>query len=82
MRIIVIVLAVRHLPTLVLPWAIDFTPEGLKREQDVDRSRPPEAVAGKRPDRIIMVMLALTLGYFALDKFVLDPRWKQASGLC
>lgn len=74
LRIIVIVLAVGLLPTLVLTWAFEFTPEGLKREQDVDRSRPPDAAAGKRLDRIIMVMLALALGYFALDKFVLDPR--------
>jgi TolB-like protein/cytochrome c-type biogenesis protein CcmH/NrfG len=28
---------------------------------------------GKRMDRLIMVALALALGYFAFDKFVLDP---------
>lgn len=74
LRVIIVVLAVGLLPVVVFTWAFEFTPEGIKREQDVDRSLPRDATAGKRLDRVIMMMLALALGYFALDKFVLDPR--------
>jgi TolB-like protein len=73
LRYIVIFLAVAFIPTLVFSWAFEFTPEGLKREVDVDREHSITRFTGKRLDRIIMVLLALGLGYFAFDKFVLDP---------
>ena len=72
-RIVTIVLAIGLIPTLILSWAFEFTPEGLKREKDVDRSQSITAQTGKKLDRMIMVVLALALGYFAFDKFVLDP---------
>jgi adenylate cyclase len=71
-RIAVIVLAIGFLPVLVFAWAFELTPDGLKREQDVDRSRSVTPEAGRKLDRIIMVMLALGLAYFAFDKFVLS----------
>jgi TolB-like protein len=72
-RIAVIILAIGLVPVLVLAWAFELTPEGLKLDKDVDRSRSITAQTGKRLDRMIMVVLALGLGYFAVDKFVLDP---------
>jgi len=71
-RIVVIVLAIGLIPTLVFAWAFELTPAGLKKESEVDRSQPITPRTGKRLDRIIMVVLALALGYFAFDKFVLS----------
>ncbi len=73
LRGIIVVLAAGAVPVVVLAWAFELTPQGLRRERDVDRSVQPDMAAAKRLDRIIMVMLALALGYFAFDKFVLDP---------
>jgi len=72
-RYLVIVLAIALIPTLVLSWAFEITPKGLKREVDVVREHSITRYTGKKLDRIIMVLLALALGYFAFDKFVLDP---------
>lgn len=72
-RIVVVVLAIGLVPTLVLAWAFEWTPEGLKRDADVDRSLPVAVDKARRLDRVIMVVLALALGVFAFDKFVLDP---------
>ena len=72
-RIVVIVFAIGLLPALVLAWAFELTPEGLKKDKDVDRSQSLTPQTGKKLDRMIMVVLALALGYFAFDKFVLDP---------
>jgi len=72
LRIAVIVLAIGFLPVLVFAWAFELTPDGLRREQDVDRSRSVTPETGRKLDRIIMVMLALGLAYFAFDKFVLS----------
>jgi adenylate cyclase len=72
-RIVVIVLAIGFVPTMILAWAFQLTPEGLKRDADVDYASPLISQMGKRLDRLILVFLALALGYFAFDKFVLDP---------
>jgi TolB-like protein/Tfp pilus assembly protein PilF len=73
-RIVVIVLAIGFLPAVVFAWAFELTPDGLKRDRDVDRSRSIARETGKRLDRIIMAVLSLALAYFAFDQFVLDPR--------
>jgi len=72
-RIVVIVLAIGFPIFLVFSWVFEITPEGLKKETDVDRAASVTHKTGNQLDRIIMVMLALALGYFAFDKFVLAP---------
>jgi TolB-like protein/Tfp pilus assembly protein PilF len=73
-RTIVIVLAIGFVPALVFAWAFELTPEGLQREKDVDRSASGGTHTGKVLDRVIMVALALALGVFAFDRFVLSPQ--------
>ena len=58
---------------------VEITPEGLKRESEVDRSQSITPHTGKKLDRVIMGVLALALGYFAIDKFVLAPQREQAA---
>ena len=58
---------------LIFAWAYELTPEGLKKEKDVDRSESTTHVTGRKLDFIIIATLVLALGYFAFDKFVLDP---------
>jgi TolB-like protein/tetratricopeptide (TPR) repeat protein len=72
-RLVVIVFTIGLVPVLILAWAFELTPEGLKKDKDVDRNLSLTPQTGKKLDRIIMVVLALALGYFAFDKFVLDP---------
>jgi TolB-like protein/Tfp pilus assembly protein PilF len=72
-QIVVIIVAIGFVPALILSWVFELTPEGLKRDKDVDRSAPATISAGKGLDKIIIVILVLALGYFAVDKFVLDP---------
>lgn len=72
-RVVVIVFAIGFIPALVLAWAFEITPDGLKREFEVDRSRSTALATGKKLDRAIVVVLSLTLAYFAVDKFIVDP---------
>jgi TolB-like protein/Tfp pilus assembly protein PilF len=72
-RAVVIVLAVGFPIVLVFSWIFELTPEGLKLEKDVDRSRSIPHHTAKKLDRAIIVVLALGLGYFAIDKYVIDP---------
>ncbi|MBT8063216.1 MAG: adenylyl cyclase, partial [Gammaproteobacteria bacterium] len=73
-RLVVNILAIGLLPVLVLAWVFEWTPEGLKKDSDVEAGAPASLAAAKRLDRIILIVLVLALGYFATDKFVLDPQ--------
>ena len=77
-RIVVIVLAIGLIPVIVFTWAFEMTPEGLKKESEVDRSQSITPHTGKKINRVILVVLTLALGYFALDKFVLNPQREAA----
>jgi TolB-like protein/TPR repeat protein len=72
-RLVVIVLAIGFIPSLIFSWLFEITPEGLKKDADVDSEKSTTQTTGRKLDRIILVVLALALGYFAFDKFVLDP---------
>ncbi len=58
---------------LIFAWAFELTPEGLKKEKDVDRSESITHITGRKLDFIIISVLVLALGYFAYDKFLLQP---------
>lgn len=78
MRAVIIVLVVGLIPMLILAWAFELTPEGFRREAEVDHGSASSVRMTRRLDRLIMVFLALALGYFAFDKFLLDPARDQA----
>ncbi|HRO62328.1 tetratricopeptide repeat protein [Thermomonas sp.] len=73
-RTLTIVLVVGFVPTLVLAWVFEWTAKGLVRESGRVDDAPGAARSGKGFDRLIMVVLALAIGYFAFDKFVLAPQ--------
>jgi TolB-like protein/Tfp pilus assembly protein PilF len=72
-RTVVVLLAIGFLPAVVSAWAFELTPEGFKREAEVDHDSPASRRMTRRLDRLFIVALALALGLFAFDKFVLDP---------
>lgn len=72
-RIVVILLAIGFIPAVVAAWAFELTPEGVKREAEVDHDSAVSRRMTRRLDRLFLVALALALGFFVFDKFVLDP---------
>ncbi|NCF72425.1 MAG: hypothetical protein GWP67_02875 [Gammaproteobacteria bacterium] len=72
-RVIVIILAIGLIPVLVLSWLFELTPEGLKREGEVDHGSSASVDSTRRLDRVVIVLLGAAVVYFAFDKFVLDP---------
>ena len=74
LRALVLVLAVAFIPTLIFSWVYELTPEGLKREHEVERGASIMPETGRRMDRATFALLALAVGIFAIDRFVLAPR--------
>jgi TolB-like protein len=77
-RTIVILLTIGFIPALIFSWVFELTPEGIKRDEEVAPEQSIGPQTGRRMDRMIIVVLLLALGYFALDKFVLAPRSRFA----
>jgi adenylate cyclase len=55
-------------------WAFELTPDGLKREHQVDRSQSITSETSRKLDFIIIGALVVALGYFAYDKLVLSTQ--------
>jgi len=69
----VLVLLAIGLPfALFFAWAFEMTPEGIKREHEVDRSQSITPDTGKKLNVVITAVMAMALAYFAYDKFVLS----------
>jgi TolB-like protein len=58
---------------MIFAWAFEMTPEGLKKEKDVDRTASITHVTSQKLNSAIIGLLVMALGYFIFDKFVLDP---------
>jgi TolB-like protein len=66
----VVVILLLGLPiAIIFAWAFEMTPEGIKREKEVDRTTSITPQTGKKLDRVIIVVLAVALAWFAWDKF-------------
>jgi len=63
---------------VIFAWAFELTPEGLKKEKDVDRSESITHDTGRKLDFIIIAVLVLALVYFTVDKYVIDPAQEEA----
>src|ERR1700676_791493 len=74
LRGLIIILALAFIPALIFSWIFELTPEGLKRDEDVPPEQSIAPQTARRMNRMIMAVLVLSLGYFAVDKFVLAPR--------
>jgi TolB-like protein/Tfp pilus assembly protein PilF len=57
---------------LVFAWAYELTPEGLKRESEVDRSESITHGTGRRLDRIVIGLLAIAVIYFVVERQFTD----------
>jgi TolB-like protein len=57
---------------LIVAWAFELTPEGIKREKDVDRSQSISSRTGRKLDRVIIGVLALAVAYLLVDRLFLQ----------
>ncbi len=66
----VVVILLLGLPiAIVFAWAFEMTPDGIKREKEVDRSQSVTTQTGRKLDRVIIAVLVVALAWFAWDKF-------------
>ena len=68
-QVIMLVLGIGLPLALFFAWAFEMTPEGIKKEKDIDRSQSIAPKTGKKLNNTILVLLALAVAYLLYDKF-------------
>jgi adenylate cyclase len=54
-------------------WAFELTPDGIRRESQVDRSQSITAQTGQKLNHSIMLIMAIALAWFAWERFGTEP---------
>lgn len=73
-KFILVILAVGLVPALIFAWAFELTPEGLKKEKDVDRSQSITSKTGRKLDFIIIGVLLVGIAFLLVDRGNLQDR--------
>ena len=71
-HVILLLLGIGFLLAVFFAWAFELTPEGIKREHEVDRALSITSQTGHNLDYAIIGVLVVALGYFSYDKLVLS----------
>ena len=70
MKTLIFVLAIGFPVAVLFAWAYEMTPEGIKREKDVDRSRSITQQTGQKLNRMIIGVLLAAVAFLLIDKFM------------
>jgi len=78
MKMIITMLMLGAPIALVMAWAYELTPGGLRRESDIAPGQSSARANASKLDRTITIALVLAVAYFSYDKFVLGPKREAA----
>lgn len=66
-RAVILIFAFGFIPAVILSWFFEITPEGIKRDEDVDRDEPGSRRIARRIDKVTIgtaIVLIIMLGLF------------------
>jgi TolB-like protein len=74
---LMLVVLLGFIAAVVIAWAYEITPEGIKREADVDRTQSITNETALKLDRIIIGFLAVAVAVLLIERFI--PYGKEES---
>jgi TolB-like protein len=69
LQVFVIAAGVGLLVVLIFAWVFEMTPEGIKRESEIDRSQSITPSTGHKLDRMIIVFLAVAVVFLLAERY-------------
>jgi TolB-like protein/tetratricopeptide (TPR) repeat protein len=73
-KLILAMLLIGFFIAIILAWAYELTPDGVKRESEFERNQPLKARTGRKSNVLIIGLMAIAIAYLLFDKFYLDYR--------
>ena len=68
--LVFLLLVLGFFPVVIFAWVFEMTPDGLKREVDIDRSQSVTPETGKKINTVIVVLLVLAIGGMIADRLI------------
>ena len=68
LQALMLIVGLGFIAALVIAWAYEITPEGIKKESEVDRSQSIVGTTGKKLDRIIIGFLILAVAVLLIER--------------
>lgn len=75
LRAVALLLALGFIPVVIFAWVFELTPEGIKREKEINRDASITHVTAKKLDFVTIGLLVAVLLVFAVDRF--KPRQSE-----
>jgi len=66
--LVIALLAIGFIPALIFAWAFEMTPDGIKREKDIDRTQSIAPKTGKNLNRMIIAGLVLVIVVMGVER--------------
>src|SRR5438093_12316386 len=80
-RLVVLLLIIGFPVALILAWAFELTPEGIKRAEDVDVSKSVRRKAGRKLDFFVIAVLLLVISILLFQRVHPNVSPKGSSSL-
>ncbi|NNL94837.1 MAG: hypothetical protein HKO64_04390 [Xanthomonadales bacterium] len=68
-----LVVVLGFIAAMIIAWAYEMTPQGLKRESEVERNESITNETAARLDKITIALLVAVVGVILVERFVLKP---------
>jgi hypothetical protein len=70
LRYLAIILALGFIPTVIISWVYEVTPEGVVKASEIDPDRSITHQTGKKLDMVTIALLVLAIGIVAVERFM------------
>ncbi|HEX5766510.1 MAG TPA: hypothetical protein VFY27_13170, partial [Woeseiaceae bacterium] len=67
-KLVLLILGIGLIPVLVFAWAFEITPDGLKKEADVDRTNSIASATGRKLNYVITGFLVAAIALLLVDR--------------
>jgi TolB-like protein/lipopolysaccharide biosynthesis regulator YciM len=81
LALVVTFIAIGLVPVLMFSWAYEITPEGIKRESEVDRSESITDHTGRKLNVVVIVLIVLAVGIFVGERAIFYSAGRSADPL-
>ncbi len=67
-KLVFVLLLIGAIPALIFSWAFEITPEGIKKESEVDRTRSITSSTGQKLNYVIVGSLVIAVGLLLVER--------------
>ena len=71
--VVIVLLAVGFPIAVILAWAFDLTPQGIRADSEIQGSSLSAQVGGQRLNYLLQGLVLVAVGFLVIDQYVLEP---------